>query len=228
MIARREPLGSASAAVVSDQYLVSFGASGGLGCFTVQEALTLERGDRVVLRTPRGLELGEVRGPATLRQARLVGALAAGEIVRRFTTQDEAERAQRRTLAEHVFAACQAHSTRLGLPLQVIDVEILLDGRSAIVQFVGADAGVATLADAVKGEFDLEIRFENLVQPAAATEESEHGGCGKPDCGRTEGGGCTDCGSGGCGTCGAGHVDLRAYFAHLRGKMEASHRIPLA
>jgi cell fate regulator YaaT (PSP1 superfamily) len=228
MIARSEPVAPATTAVVSDQYLVSFGASGGLGCFTVQEALTLERGDRVVLRTPRGLEVGEVRGPATLRQARLAGTLAAGDIIRRFTSADEADSARLRSRADQVFAVCVAESARLGLPLQVVDVEILLDGRHAIVQFLGADAEVAVLAEVVERGFDLEIRFENLAQQSAM-EEPGQGGCGKPDCGRVDGsGGCTDCGSGGCGTCGAGHIDLRAYFAHLRGKMEASNRIPLA
>jgi hypothetical protein len=63
----------------------------------------------------------------------------------------------------------------------------------------------------------------------AAPDAHEHGGCDKPDCGRTAGGGCTSCSSGGgCSSCGSSKVDLRPYFSHLRDKMEAKGRIALA
>jgi cell fate regulator YaaT (PSP1 superfamily) len=229
MIARREPLASTQPAAVSDQYVVAFGKSGGLGCFTVIEALELSRGEQVVVRTPRGLEAGEVLGPATLRQARLIGASAAGEILRRCTAQDETIHAALRSQADALFSAGRAHADALGLPLQILDAEMLLDGRHAIVQFVGGgEADVAKLAESLRRDGDLEIRFENLATPTAAEPES-HGGCGKPDCGRVDGGGgCTTCGTdGGCSSCGAGKVDLRPFFAHLRDKMEATHRTPL-
>lgn len=229
MIARREPLAPTVSAAVSDQYVVGFGKSGGLGCFTVVEAMELSRGDRVVVRTARGIEFGEVLGPATLRQARLIGALAAGDILRRCTTDDEVAHVRLRRQGDALFESCRARVAELGLVLQILDVEVLLDGRHAIVQFVGgADADAEKLAAALPAN-EMELRFENLATPASpGHEEHSHGGCGKPDCGRTEGGGCSTCGTGGgCSSCGASQVDLRPYFAHLRDKMEAQHRTPL-
>ena len=229
MIARREPLGSAAAAVVSDQYVVAFGKSGGLGCFTVTEPLDLVRGERVAVRTPRGLELGEVLGPATLRQARLIGALTSGDIVRRITVDGEVVLERMRPQGEAIFEASRHAAQELGLPLQILDVEVLLDGRHVIVQFVGGDEEDVTKLAAVMALSDVEIRFENLIAPAfAEPEEHASGGCGKPDCGKVDGGACTTCSTGGgCSSCGSAKVDMRPYFAHLRDKMEATHRTPL-
>jgi hypothetical protein len=133
--------------------------------------------------------------------------------------------------AEALFAAVRAQAERLALPLQILDVEVLLDRRHALVQFIGdADADVSKLAEALEVHAELQVRFENLAGPSPNhAEEHSHGGCDKPDCGRVNGaGGCSTCSTGGgCSSCGSGQPDLRAYFAHLRGKMEASHRTPL-
>jgi len=231
MIARREPLAPATDVVVADQYVVAFGKSGGLGCFTVVAPFELARGDKVVVQSPRGAELGEVLGPATLRQARLIGAQASGDILRRATHDDQSAVSRLQQQAEELFAAARAAAERLALPLQILDVEVLLDGQHVLVQFVGGgDLEVSKLAEALKVHAELQIRFENLAGPSPSqTEEHSHGGCDKPDCGRVNGaGGCSTCSTGGgCSSCGTGTPDMRAYFAHLRGKMEESHRTPL-
>jgi cell fate regulator YaaT (PSP1 superfamily) len=229
MIAPVEPSAAALSAVVSDQYIVAFGKSGGLGCFTVVEHFELNRGDAVVVRTPRGLELGQVLGPATLRQARLIGAEASGDILRSATSEDQLASRTLREQAERLFEAAQQQAALVGLPLQILDVELLLDGKQALIQYIGgSDADIDVLASHLRYSSDVEIRFENLGLPPTV-EDHAHGGCGKPDCGRVEGGGgCTTCGTGGgCSSCGAGHVDLRPYFAHLRAKMEADQRTSL-
>lgn len=232
MIARREPLAPAPDAVVADQYVVAFGKSGGLGCFTVVEPLDLVRGDRVVVQTPRGIELGDVLGPATLRQARLIGAQASGDILRRATEDDRSIVPQLQQQADELFAASRVVAERLALPLQILDVEVLLDRRHVLVQFVGGgEADVTKLVEALQIQDELQIRFENLAGPQVDEhDDHSHGGCDKPDCGRTNGGqgGCTSCSTGGgCSSCGTGKPDMRAYFAHLRGKMEEAHRTPL-
>lgn len=232
MIARREPLAPAPDAVVADQYVVAFGKSGGLGCFTVVEPFDLVRGDRVVVKSPRGTEMGEVLSPATLRQARLIGAQASGDILRRATDDDQAILPHLQQHAEELFAASRAAAERLALPLQILDVEVLLDRQHVLVQFVGGgDAEVTKLVEAMQFRAELQIRFENLAAPQGDEhDDHSHGGCDKPDCGRANGGsgGCTSCSTGGgCSSCGTGKPDMRAYFAHLRGKMEETHRTPL-
>jgi len=109
----------------------------------------------------------------------------------------------------------------------VLDVELLFDNEHAVIQHLGwGECDFAELVQRLSQQYQLEARMENLALPPVA--EAEAGGCGKPDCGKTSGGGCTSCASGGCSSCGDHKVDLRPYFAHLREQMEQSQRVPLA
>jgi hypothetical protein len=218
---RKDPV----AAEPCDQFVVSYGKSGALGVFTSSEFLFLRRGQRVLVKTSRGTEVGSVLCPASIMQARLLGASSSGLLLRVLTLQDESDHDRLAGIEQSIFETGRAWAKRDGLELEILDVNVLFDGAIAIVQFVGNDAGSKSLAEALEQRFALAVRLENLT---AAKEEHEHFHCDKPDCGRANGGdGCTTCGAGGgCSTCGSGATDLREYFGHLRAKMES--RIPLA
>jgi hypothetical protein len=211
----------------SCEFLVNHGKGGAVGRFLAAEALPLRRGDRVVVRSPRGLEVGVVLCPAGPRHARLLGDALVGELLRPAGPDDDAALERLRPLAERLFEDGRRLALDLDLPAEVLDVEMLLDGRRAIVQHVqAAECDWDGFVAALRSRHGVDVLLENLA--LAAPAEEEHGGCGKPDCGRGGGGGCTDCGSGGCSSCGSGGVDLRAYFAHLRTQMEQQHqRTPL-
>ena len=105
----------------------------------------------------------------------------------------------------------------------VYSLAFSLDGRRLLLQCLLAPGCEPTpLLDGLAAAHDMQVWLENLALPEA---EEAHGGCGKPDCGRGEGG-CASCGEGGCSSCGAGPVDLKPYFAHLREQME-ERRTPL-
>src|SRR6059036_1305570 len=87
----------------ADQFVVSFGKSGALGVFNAPAPLVLRRGDRVVVRTPRGTEMGTVVGAASVRQARLLGAGATGDLLRPLSAADAAHAAQLQQLAQGVY-----------------------------------------------------------------------------------------------------------------------------
>lgn len=207
----------------ADQFVISFGKSGALGVFNAPAPLVLRRGDRVVVRTPRGVELGAVLCAATVRQARLLGATGMGELLRPLAAADAARLPALDRLAQELYAAAREQAS--ACLVEVLDVEVLLDGAVAIVQYLGDDTNLDTFAQALESRFAIAVRLENLAQPACAAEE--HGGCDKPDCGRGAGG-CSTCSAGGgCSSCGSGKVDMRDYFAHLRDKMEHHQRRPL-
>jgi cell fate regulator YaaT (PSP1 superfamily) len=214
-----------------DQFVVSHGKSGALGVFTSVEPLLLRRGQTAIVQTNRGVELGSILGPASLRQARILGAVSAGVLVRIADGADLARRAELVAVEERIFETSRAWAVRDGLALEILDVDVLFDGEHGIVQFLGRDADTEQLASALEQHFHLSIRLENLAVPEPA-EEHEHGGCDKPDCGRSAeggGGGCSTCSTGGgCSSCGSGKTDLREYFGHLRTKLESGQRTPLA
>jgi hypothetical protein len=214
-------------ALPSCEYLVTHGKSGGFGRFAAAQPLACERGERVVVRSSRGLELGMVLCGTTPRHARLLGATAVGELLRPATADDEAAAARLDHLGQQLFADGRRLAAELGIPLEVLDVEVLLDGRQAIVQHLCPDhCDPGSFVEALLRCHRLDIRLENLAAPVAP--EEEHGGCGKPDCGREGDAGCTSCGTGGgCSSCGSDKVDMAAYFAHLRSKMKQQQRTPL-
>jgi hypothetical protein len=207
----------------ADQFVVSFGKNGALGVFNAPAPLVLRRGERVVLQTPRGLEVGSVLCPASIRQARLLGAVTTGALLRPLSADDAARLPALEQVGQQLYEAARR---QVPAGAEILDVELLLDGQQAILHFVGDAPNLDEFARTLEQHFALHVRLENLVQPAGAAEE--HGGCDKPDCGR-EAGGCTTCSTGGgCSSCGSSKVDLRDYFAHLRGKLENNQRRPLA
>jgi hypothetical protein len=202
-----------------DQFVVTHGKSGVIGVFTMTEAVVFKRGDRVLVQSGRGLEIGVVLGPATVHQARLFGATSSGILLRAVVPQDDTRLVELKAREEVIYDAARGID---GAELEVLDVDLLFDGVNAIVQFVGNEDAVEVVASKLEAQLGLTIRMENLTLP---TSHDEHR-CDKPDCGR-ESGGCTSCSTGGgCSSCGTGKVDMREYFGHLRTKME--QRIPLA
>jgi hypothetical protein len=210
----------------ANRYIVSFGSGGALGVFSASAPTPLRRGDRVVVRSPRGTDIGTVLCPATDRQARLLGATPSGSLLRPVGAEDGARLEETRRRADAVFEASRRLAAQQNLAIDVLDVDMLFDGLQAVVQFVGDDSGLEGLARKLERIFAIAIRLENLAQPAPADEPD--GGCGKPDCGHGAGS-CTTCATGGgCSSCARGSgVDLRPYFAHLRDQMEKSQRHPL-
>ena len=86
-----------------EHYLVSHGKSGGLGSFITRVPCALRRGDRVVIDSPRGREIGTVLCPANVRQSRILGAVASGTILRPFDGADEVALQQLDALAWRLF-----------------------------------------------------------------------------------------------------------------------------
>lgn len=214
-----------------DQFVVSHGKSGAVGVFTAPEPLTLRRGQPVVLQTFRGVEVGTVLCPASLLQARVLGATSSGALLRPLSADDEASRADRALVEQELFDLSRSWQRRDGLDIEILDVELLFDGRKAIIQFVGAETDTAALAAGLETHFGVTVLFENLAHAAPADGEDHAHGCDKPECGRTAdgGGGCTTCSTGGgCSSCGSAKVDMTEYFGHLRTQMESKQRFPLA
>jgi cell fate regulator YaaT (PSP1 superfamily) len=206
-------------------YLVSHGKSGGVGGFLSQLPFALNRGDRVVLDSARGREVGTVLCAAETRQARLLANAASSLILRLVSEADETDLIRSRKTAREIFEAGRRLALEQAVPVEILDVDVFLQDR-AIVQFVGPTAtALEAFAQKLGETFRLDIRLENL----AVEREVEHThGCDKPDCGKTAGGGCSTCATGGgCSSCGSGAADLRPYFAHLRSKMENDSRVSL-
>jgi cell fate regulator YaaT (PSP1 superfamily) len=201
-------------------YLVSYGCAGDFGRFHPVKPFACRRGDRAVIRTTRGLELGSVLCPTAPGHAQFLPNTTVGHLLR-IAGPDDIEAARgMQARGEDVFAEGRGLAAELGLPLEILDAEVLLDGQRAVVYFVRwAACDMRSFVSGLSRQHAMQIELHDVSR----VEQ----GCGKPNCGRSKGG-CDSCGEGGCGSCGSQDSgDFQAYFAELREQMIAKSRTPL-
>lgn len=207
---------------MSTTYLVQYGAPGFVGRFRSLVPQPLERESRVVVRGPRGVEVGVVLCEPAERFAR---EPADGDLLRPATEADTGG-----DLASRVLDAARLAD----LPVSFVDAEATLDGTVILHALPWGECDATSLLDELAGRFSCVVKLLDLSRAAAPKEEA---GCGKPGCG-SGGGGCStgSCGTGGgcsTGSCSKGKVksadELTSYFADLRRKMEveSARRTPL-
>src|SRR5437763_835307 len=103
------------------EYLVSYGTLGDFGRFRTVRPLTCRRGDRVVLRTHRGVEIGEVLRDATAGHAHYLPNTTVGSLLRLATADDVRGAATLLARVAGVCAEAQLQAVSRGLPLVVLD-----------------------------------------------------------------------------------------------------------
>ena len=167
-------------------YFVRVGLFGNVGRFQPLDAARYRRGSRVVCRTHRGLEVGELLSPIAGDGEYPID----GEIVRAMTVEDHLmfSRLERdKTAAIH---RCSELLTNRGSQAVILDAEILLDGGGLYFYFLGDTSGeLAALTDELATVYQAEVQFQQFADTLIH-------GCG-PDCGTEVGGGCGDS----CGSC---------------------------
>lgn len=173
------------------RFLVRYGALGWVGRFGTVDGLSCQFRDRVVVRTGRGIELGEVLADPAAGD-RTGNAQPTGEVLRVATAEEVREFTgrQRDTVSRLVTAATDVLRDA-SLPLDIVDGEVLFDGESAVLYFLGdshPDAG-PLVAGVARAQGLQRIELYPMVDPVP-------GGCGSGGCGD---GGCGD-GGGGCGS----------------------------
>lgn len=168
------------------QYLVRIGILGHVGRFTTVDAVSYQRNQRVICRTLRGLEVGEILAPAsddTLSET-------DGSLIRRVATEDELLLTRLERNRQDAYEACVRDLADRQIDAMLIDVEHLFDGQSLYFYFLG---NVPPEVEPITGEladaYDSHAQFRRFTDTLTA-------GCG-PDCGTDE---ATGCGSN-CGSC---------------------------
>lgn len=200
--------------IAKRQFLVRYGRPGFIGRFG--SALALARAEKVVVRGPRGVELGEV----------LVSPEDAnptdGEVLRIATSADDDDAARLGVHGQQLLAGATAMEP--ALPLAFVDVEVTLDGTAILHAVAWEACDASPHLERLAARFGLAVKLLDLSQVAAAKDPT---GCGKPNCGSESGG--SSCGTGGgcsSGSCSRGSVksadELTAYFADLRRQMESA------
>ncbi len=170
---------------MSRHHYVRVGAMGHVGRFTAVDAVRYPRGARVVLRTSRGLEIGEILAEC---EAPIERGTGDGAILRGMTTEDHLLEARLEKNRDAAYRACQRRLAELGIQATLLDAEHLFDGRSLYFYFLGdVTPEIEAVTQELAEVYDSVAQFRQFAETMVA-------GCG-PGCGTEEatGGGCTTC-----------------------------------
>src|SRR6185503_20040872 len=108
-------------------HLVRVGAMGQVGRFAAVDSVHYPRRSRVIVRTRRGLEVGDVLSPPDDRDDGRT--FADGDLLRGVTVQDELLQARLEKNRQEAYAACARMLGESGMPAVLVDVEHLFDGQ---------------------------------------------------------------------------------------------------
>jgi cell fate regulator YaaT (PSP1 superfamily) len=172
---------------MAGQHFVRVGVLGSVGRFVSADGARYRRGARVICRTPRGLEVGEVLAAGESASH----APPEGSLLRGVTVEDDLLLARLEKNRAAAFAACSERLAEMAAPAVLVDVEHLFDGQSLFFYFLGeADPRLDAITSDLAEVYEAKAQLQKFAETLTA-------GCG-PNCGTEEGGGC---GSGGCSTC---------------------------
>jgi len=182
---------------MSRHHLVRVGAMGQVGRFAAVDAVRYPRHSRVIVRTRRGLEIGQVLSPP---EADDDPEWADGDLLRGMTVEDELLEARLEKHRQEAYAACAELLTNNRVAAMLVDVEHLFDGQGLFFYFLGdVSADVERLSSQLAEAYETKVQFrkftDTLIEgcgPGCGTEEAKgQGGCET----------CTSCAvSGACGT----------------------------
>ncbi|HEX8201666.1 MAG TPA: PSP1 C-terminal domain-containing protein [Isosphaeraceae bacterium] len=191
-------------------FLIRYGLMRHVGRF-LAETDAYDRGQVVVIRSRRGTELGEIL--LALSASEATGATAGAgpaRVLRAADPEDlDAARRAERARAER-FSACDRVFQDGVWPLQLVDVEPLLEDRRTVLHYLGPHGLDAA---GLRATFRQICGLDIVLEPVGRDVPDESEPAAEPDLA------CERCGSetGGCGT-GADHCSSCAIPALIAGR----------
>jgi len=168
---------------MADTYVVRYGQMRLLGEFRGLAGLEHPRGQRVVIGTDRGTELGEVLAPATDRTAAFLENPARGDVLRTATAGDLEASALLAGRQEAGFAACREFIGKRRLQMDLVDVEAILGGERMVFYYLAEKrVDFRELVKDLARALQTRIEMRQIGVRDEAKLLADYGDCGKPVC----------------------------------------------
>lgn len=169
--------------VPSQLLLVRHGVMRFLGEFAAPPSLSVRRGDVVVIRTERGLEVGDVLCPSSPQALSVIPDPTKGEIVRLATTDDKSRIAQLEILKRQQFTTAEKLVVDHRLAMQLVDIEHVFGGERLVFYFLAEQrVDFRELVRSMAREFHTRIELRQIGVRDEAKLLADYGDCGKPVC----------------------------------------------
>jgi cell fate regulator YaaT (PSP1 superfamily) len=168
---------------VGSKYIVRHGTMRFLGEYEAAGEAAYHRGDAVVVRSERGVELGDVMCEASPRAVELITEPTRGQIVRTVAPDDDAQVQRAHANEQHAMDTCNRIIEQRKLQMVLVDVEQLFGGERIVFYFLAEKR--VDFRDLVKDlarEYKTRIEMRQIGVRDEAKLLADYGDCGKPVC----------------------------------------------
>lgn len=154
-----------------------------LGVFSAKQNEEFVRGNRVIVRTNRGLETGEVLVEATEHVLNQMDDPMYGHLLRKMSPEDISDVDEIERKKNERMESCKRIISDHQIDMKLIDIEQLFGGEKLVVYYI-ADERVdfRELVKALASEFRTKIEMRQIGVRDEAKLLADYGDCGKPVC----------------------------------------------
>ena len=164
-------------------FVVRYGQMRHIGEYECAEGRTHLRGEKVIVRSDRGIEVGEVLCPATHRTATFLEHPFRGQIVRAATSEDLAAESRLVDREKQGLDACREFAGRRRLQMDLVDVEAILGGERMVFYYVSEKrVDFRELVKDLARAMQTRIEMRQIGVRDEAKLLADYGDCGKPVC----------------------------------------------
>lgn len=168
---------------MGSSYVVRYGAMRRLGLFDTNGDDSVRRGESVVIRTERGLEIGEVLCAATEESARQLTESRPGQMLRATTPEDRLELDRINADEHRDFDTARRLVTERKLQMDLVEIERLFGGERVVLYYLAEQrVDFRELVKALAHEFQTRVEMRQIGVRDEAKLLADYGDCGKPVC----------------------------------------------
>jgi cell fate regulator YaaT (PSP1 superfamily) len=166
------------------KYVVRYGVMRKLGVFATRGRDLYARGQRVIARTPRGQEAGEVLCEATEHVlSQMEADPATGQIVRLLTADDDNDIRQLDLQRRDEVEVVRNRIAELKLDMQLVEVERVYGGERVVVYYLSEDrVDFRELVKVLAHDLQTRVEMRQIGVRDEAKLLADYGDCGKPVC----------------------------------------------
>jgi cell fate regulator YaaT (PSP1 superfamily) len=164
-------------------YIVRYGAMKFLGEFQGLRDQSHPRDQKVVIRSDRGQELGEVLCPASDRSAKFLENPIRGEVLRVACHEDLEVASKLSDKQSEGLSVCRELIAKRKLQMDLVDVEAILGGERLVFYYLAEKrVDFRELVKDLARAFQTRIEMRQIGVRDEAKLLADYGDCGKPVC----------------------------------------------
>ena len=154
-----------------------------LGEFDASDELGCARGSRVIVRSERGHEVGDVLCEATPGAVQLLSEPTHGQVIRMVNADDNRLITRIQQDESREFDTCRQFIQQRSLQMELVDVEHLFGGERIVFYFLAEKrVDFRELVKDLAREYQTRIEMRQIGVRDEAKLLADYGDCGKPVC----------------------------------------------